>query len=85
MLFQRSLQGATAQYSIQTVLTFLKQNKLDKYIDTFQQWAIDGDLLLEADDSVLEELGVNSALDRKKIKAKYKTFINSRPQWIVRM
>ena len=80
MLFQRSLQGATAQYSIQTVLTFLKQNKLDKYIDTFQQWAIDGDLLLEADDSVLKELGVSSALDRKKIKAKYKTFINSRPQ-----
>lgn len=85
MLFQRSLQGATAQYSIQTVLTFLEQNKLNKYIDTFQQWAIDGDLLLEADDSVLEELGVSSALDRKKIKAKYKTFINSRPQWIVRM
>lgn len=85
MLFQRSLQGATAQYSIQTVLTFLEQNKLNKYIDTFQQWAIDGDLLLEADDSVLKELGVSSALDRKKIKAKYKTFINSRPQWIVRM
>ena len=85
MLFRRSLQGATAQYSMQTVLTFLEQNKLDKYIDTFQQWVIDGDLLLEADDSVLKELGVSSALDRNRIKAKYKTFINSRPQWIVRM
>ena len=85
MLFRRSLQGATALYSIQTVLNFLEQNKLDKYIDTFQQWVIDGDLLLEADDSVLKELGVSSALDRNRIKAKYKTFINSRPQWIVRM
>jgi len=85
VLFRRSLQGATAQYSMQTVLTFLEQNKLDKYIDTFQQWVIDGDLLLEADDSVLKELGVSSALDRNRIKAKYKTFINSRPQWIVRM
>lgn len=80
VLFRRSLQGATAQYSMQTVLTFLEQNKLDKYIDTFQQWVIDGDLLLEADDSVLKELGVSSALDRNRIKAKYKTFINSRPQ-----
>ena len=80
VLFRRSLQGATALYSIQTVLNFLEQNKLDKYIDTFQQWAIDGDLLLEADDSVLKELGVYTALDRNRIKAKYKTFINSRPQ-----
>ena len=27
---------------------------------------MDGDLLLEADDNVLKELGVSSALDRKK-------------------
>ena len=80
VLFRRSLRGGVVQYPIQTVLTFLEQNKLNKYHDTFQQWAIDGDLLLEADDSVLKELGVSSTLDRNRIKANYKKFIDSRPQ-----
>ena len=65
------------QYSLQSVLTFLEQNKLDKYRDIFQESGIDGDLLLEADDTVLKELGVNSALDRTRIKAKYNKFVNS--------
>ena len=68
------------QFPIQTVLTFLEQNKLNKYRESFQQWAIDGDLLLEADDSVLKELGVSSTLDRNRIKANYKKLIDSKPQ-----
>ena len=64
-----------AQYSLQTVLDFLEQNKLDKYCDIFQESGMDGDLLLEADDRVLKELGVKSAIDRKKIKTQYKTFV----------
>ena len=75
VLFRRRLQGGVALYSLQTVLDFLKQNRLDKYCAIFQESSMDGDLLLEADDSVLKELGVGSALDRKRIKAKYKTFI----------
>ena len=66
-----------AQHSLQTVIDFLKQNKLDKYSAIFQKSGMDGDLLLEADDSVLKELGVNSALDRRRIKTKYKTFVKS--------
>ena len=57
-----------AQYSLQTVLDFLKQNKLDKYCDIFQKSGMDGELLLEADVSVLKELGVTSAIERLKIK-----------------
>ena len=64
-----------AQYSLQTVLDFLEQNKLDKYCDIFQESGMDGDLLLEADDRVLKELGVKSAIDRKKIKTQYKGFV----------
>ena len=75
VLFRRSLQGDVAQYPLQSVLAFLEQNKLGKYCDIFQESGIDGDLLLEADDTMLKELGVNSALDRKKIKTKYKTFV----------
>ena len=56
------------QYPLQIVLTFLEQYKLDKYSAIFQQSGMDGDLLLEADDNVLEELGVISAVERLKIK-----------------
>ena len=77
MLFQRSLQGGEAQYPLESVLDFLEQNKLSKYSTIFQVSGIDGDLLLEADDNVLKELGVSSALDRKKIMVKYKTFVKS--------
>ena len=57
------------------MLTFLEQNKLNKYRSIFEESGMDGDLLLEADDDVLKELGVSSALDRKKIMTKYKKFL----------
>ena len=68
VLFRRSLRGGEAQYPLQTVLVFLEQNKLDKYRDIFEVSGMDGDLLLEADDKVLNELGVTSAVERLKIK-----------------
>ena len=68
MLFQRSLQGGEAQYPLESVLNFLEQNKLNKYCDIFQKTGMDGDLLLEADNNVLKELGVTSAIERLKIK-----------------
>ena len=76
MLFQRSLQGVEVHYPLETVLTFLEQNKLDKYCAVFQEWGMDGDLLLEVDHDVLKEMGVN-AVDRQKIKTKYKIFVKS--------
>ena len=77
VLFWRSLQGGMVQYPLQSVLAFLEQNKLDKYSAIFQESGMDGDLLLEADDTVLKELGVSSALDRNRIKTKYKAFVKS--------
>ena len=76
VLFQRRLQGGVVQYPLQTVLNFLEQYKLGKYCLIFQQSSMDGDLLLEADDSVLKELGVRSSIDRIKIKRKYKIFVS---------
>lgn len=75
VLFQRRLLGSVAKHPLQTVLDFLAKNKLDKYSATFQKWGMDGDLLLQADDNVLKEMGVNSAVDRTRIKAKYKIFV----------
>ena len=77
VLFRRRLQGGVVQYPLQTVLNFLGKYKLDKYRVIFQRSGMDGDLLLEADDNVLKELGVNSAVDRTRIKTKYKQFVNS--------
>lgn len=77
MLFQRSLQGGEIHYPLETVLTFLEQNNLSKHCPVFQEWGMDGDLLLEVDDGVLKEMGISSAVDRKKIKTKYKTFVKS--------
>ena len=78
VLFQRRLLGDVVQHPLQTVLDFLKHYKLEKDSSTFQEWDMDGDLLLKADDRVLRELklGVNSAVDCKKIRTKYKTFID---------
>ena len=59
------------------MLAFLEQYKLDKYSETFQQWNMNGDLLLEADDSVLKEMGVSSSVERTRIKTKYKTFVKN--------
>ena len=74
-LFQRRLRGGVGKYPLQTVLTFLEENKLSKYSAIFRESGIDGDLLLEADDSVLKDLGVSSAVHRNRIKTKYKKFI----------
>ena len=76
VLFHRRLLGGVVQHSLQTVLDFLKHYELDKYSATFQEKGIDGDLLLEADDRVLKELGVNSAVDHRRIKTQYKKFIS---------
>lgn len=74
MLFQRSLQGGGAQYPLESALDFLEKNNLSKYSAFFRESGMDGDLLLEADDDVLKELGVKSAVDRKKLKIRYKTW-----------
>ena len=76
VLFRRRLQGGVVQYPLQTVLNFLEQYKLSKYCLIFQRSGMDGDLLLEASDSVLKELGVASSVDRIKLRTKYKTFVS---------
>lgn len=75
VLFRRKLLGGVVQHPLQTVLDFLEKYKLDKYSATFQKWGMDGDLLLKADDRVLEEVGVNAPVDRTRILAKYKKFV----------
>ena len=77
-LFRRELQGSQAKYPTSHLLDFFRQNKLDKYIGSIETQGIDGDMILEVDkkvmEGVLEEVGVASKLDIRKILTKYKGF-----------
>ena len=56
------------------VLEFLEAQKMTEYTEAFRYHGIDGDLLLEASDAVLNELGVTKALHKVKLKTKFKNF-----------
>ena len=47
---------------------FLEMIGLGHHVATFIEQEISGDILLEADQEMLEELGVTSAIERLKIK-----------------
>ena len=49
------------------VANFLRNIGLDRYTTSFTEQGISGDLLLEADNEMLRELGVESPLDQLKI------------------
>ena len=64
------------RYPVSKVVEFLEGHKMGQYVAAFQQHGVDGDLLLEANDNVLKELGVASAVDRVKIRTRFKTFVS---------
>ena len=79
-LFRRELKGGAVKYSVDYMMDFLSQYKLEKYGSTLSSHGIDGDMLLDVDDklmkSVLKEVGVTSLVDALKIKSKFKTFVS---------
>ena len=57
---------------MQEVLEFLASVGLERYAESFKDAEITGDVLLEAGDEMLGELGVASTLDRLKITMLFK-------------
>lgn len=55
-------------YTPEDVGLFLKEINLADHVASFKEGEISGDILLEATEEMLEELGVTKALDRLKIK-----------------
>ena len=80
VLFKRTLRTGLAKYPVAEVIHFLKENKLSKYTDAFELNGIDGDMILAAEDrffnDVMQEIGVSSAVDRLKIRSKFKSYIS---------
>lgn len=66
------------RHSVDEVQRFLEDHKLGKYCPAFLGHRVDGELLLEAGEEVLRELGVSSAVDRVKIRTKFKAFAASK-------
>ena len=81
-LFKRMLLKKVSKHPQHSVSTFLNVFKLNQYETQFTDQRVDGDMLLEiimkSDSHILEELGVLSAIDRLKIKAKIKPFLEPR-------
>lgn len=79
-LFPRRLQEAEPNYPVSEVVRCLQENNLEKYVKSFEENEIDGDMLLDTDPAlmkaVLKEIGVG-VVDRVKILSKFKTFISA--------
>ncbi len=77
MLYDHSLCDPSS-YPVSVVLEFLELHNLGQHLEAFRRHGIDGDLLLEANDAVLTELGVVSSMHRIKLRTKFKHFVSSR-------
>ena len=62
-------------YSHQDVLDFLQTNDLGQYTQNFEDFNIDGSLLMQFRDDELLDIGVQSALDRLKITTYFKRLV----------
>ena len=79
MCFRRQVLGSeefASQYPPQAVAQFLDANKqLKQFSRSFLENGIDGELLLNASDAVLRELGVEKGVHMRMIRTKFKSWI----------
>ncbi len=61
--------------SVEQVVEFLQSVQLDQYATTFEESDISGELLMEFQDAELEEMEIDSPLDRLKIVVFFKRFL----------
>ena len=64
----QTLEQCAENYTPEHVIQFLEEIGLSHHMAIFSDEEIDGDMLLESTDEILKELGVNSAVERLKIK-----------------
>ncbi len=82
-LFIRELHGTTLKYSRSHLNQFLRKNNLEEHISTMEENGIDGDMILEVEnelmENVLKEVGITSTEDITTICSKYKSFVSLYP------
>ena len=70
-----SIEEKARKVSVKDVSAFLASNKLDKYIQAFEENEVSGDILLDLNSSGLSELGVESALDKLRILVGFRRYL----------
>ena len=70
-----SLEPAVEEYTAQQVAEFLQSVGLGQYSEKFLESDISGDMLLQADDDVMEEVGVQSRLHRVQIVVQFRRHV----------
>ena len=78
IFFRRALRNGTEKYPLWVVLEVLEKHRLGKYTEAFKQNEIDGDMILEADtyllNEVMQEISVKPG-DMMKIKIHLKKYV----------
>ena len=64
------------QLSVEDVVKFLHHVKLDRYATVFEEFEINGELLVQLPDNELQDMGIASALDRLKISVYFRQYIS---------
>ena len=69
------LQRLAKRVSVEQVVEFLTSVQLDQYATTFEESEISGELLVQFQDEELEEMEIDSPLDRLKIIVYFKRYL----------
>ncbi len=66
-------EGLAELYPVEAVVQFLKENRaLQQFATTFDEQRIDGELLLNASDDVMNELGVEKGVHKLMVRQRFK-------------
>lgn len=71
----KDLEQSAKQYSVGDLVTFLQSIQLDQYATAFEDFEINGELLVQFSDSDLKDIGIASALHRLKISTFFRRLV----------
>ena len=63
------------QLSVEDIVKFLHDVKLEQYATIFEEFEINGELLIQLPDNELQDMGIVSALDRLKISVYFRQYV----------
>ena len=81
ILFRRQLEDISKiakRYPTEEVVRFLHNNRMSEFVDKFEKNQIDGEMLMEASDEVLDELGVRKHIQKISLRTNFKKYITPR-------
>ena len=64
------------QFSVEDIVKFLQHVKLEQYATIFEEFEINGELLIQLPDNELQDMGIVSAIDRLKISVYFRQYIS---------